>query len=201
MGRCTVDGANSVCAAEGDSTMLVCLVGTICYGVRGEEGFFPCHPRLLGMTELLTSLAFSWEGEGGAERAVGYGSQVPAFDGAVGLCSLILHLFYPTDVLRHAGSLVPPRGHGEADIDSVCIVKDVAVVSQVVKELSCGDLVVVGVKVLELDEPRLLHGREDEAACLALAMATWMSLAFSDLNMPSCLCMYWLFGLEGMLGA
>ena len=37
-----------------------------------------------------------------------------------------------------------------------------------VEELSHGDLVVVGVRVLELDDPRLLHGSEYELECFSV---------------------------------
>ena len=56
--RCTVDGAGSVRAAEGVATFLVHLIGATCCGVRGEEGFPPCHRHSLGLPELVPSLTF-----------------------------------------------------------------------------------------------------------------------------------------------
>ena len=103
------------------------------------------------MPELFPSVAFGWEGKVGAERVGGDGGQVPAFDGVVGSCSLLLPLFHPKYVLGHSGSFVPPCGHVEADIDDVCIIDDVAVVGQVVDDMSRDDLVVVSVGVLDLN--------------------------------------------------
>ena len=40
MGRYALDGDDSIRAAEGDATLLVCLVGAICCSMRGEEVFF-----------------------------------------------------------------------------------------------------------------------------------------------------------------
>ena len=128
VGRYTVDGAGSNNTAKRGATLLVRLVVAICCGVSGEEGFFPCHPSVLCLLELVPSLAFGWEGKGGAERVCGNGGRVPAFNGAVGSCSLFLSLFCPKYVLRHARSLVPPRWHGEADINGVCVIKNVTVV-------------------------------------------------------------------------
>ena len=78
-------------------------------------------------------------------------------------------LFHPKDVLGHAGSFVPPPGHGEADINVVCVVKAVTVVGQVVEDMYHGDFFVVGVGVLELDDSGLLHNTEDESACFSVS--------------------------------
>ena len=75
------------------------------------------------------------------------------------MCSLLLSLLHPKDVLRHARSFISPRWQVEADIYSVCVVDTVVVVGEVVEELSCGDLIVVCVGLFELDDPRLLHDR------------------------------------------
>ena len=61
-----------------------------------------------------------------------------------------MSLLHHKDVLGHAGSFIPPRWHGEADIDSVYVVKTVAVFRQVDKEISYSELVVLGVGVLYL---------------------------------------------------
>ena len=76
----------------------------------------------------------------------------------------LLSFFHLKYVLRHAGGFVPPCWHGEADIYDVCVVKTVAVVCQMAKELSRGHLVVVGDGVLKLNDPCLLHECEDESA-------------------------------------
>ena len=94
----------------------------------------------------------------------GNGVQVIAFNGTVCSCSPIFSLFNPKDVLGHAVSFVPPHWHGEPYINGVCVVEAITVVVQVVEDISCGDIVLVGIGVLELDDPRLLHDSEDESA-------------------------------------
>ena len=111
---------------------LFSIVGAIFYGMSGEEGFFPCHPRSILLPEIFPSLTFAWEDEGSAERAGGDGGQLPVFDRAVGSCSLLLPLFHMKDVLRYARSFVSPLGHSEADINDVFIVEAVAVFGQVI---------------------------------------------------------------------
>ena len=148
VGRCTVDGAGSVRAAKGGITFLVFLVGAICCDMSGEEGFFSSYPSALYFLELVPSLTIGWEGEGSTKRAFGDGGQVPAFNGEVGTCSLILYSFLPKYVLGHAGSFVPPYWHGKADIDGVCVIKTITVVGQVVEDLSHSDIVVVGFGIL-----------------------------------------------------
>ena len=143
-----VAGTSSVCAAERDTALFVILVVANFCGVKGEEGFFPCHPSALCLLELFPSLTLGWEGEGGAEIVCGDGVQVSAFNEAVGACSLILSLFHPKDLIRNAGSFIPPRCHIEEDVDSVYVVDIVTVGGQVVEEISCGDLVVVGERFL-----------------------------------------------------
>ena len=59
-----------------------------------------------------------------------------------------MSLLHPKDILGHDGSFVPPHWHGEADINGVCVVETITVVVQVVKDMSCGDLVLVSVGVL-----------------------------------------------------
>ena len=115
------------------------------------------------MCEFFPSFALGWEGKDGTEIACGYGVHVFSFNGAVVLLSLILSLLHLKDVLRHAGSFVPPRWHGEADIDGVCVVKTATVVGKVVEELFCGYLVVVSIRVFELDDPHIFHDGEDES--------------------------------------
>ena len=127
--------------------LLICLFGAICCRVSSEEIFFPSQSSALCLLELVPNLALGWEGEGSAERLCGDSGQVPTFNGAIGECSLLLYLFNTKDVIGHARSFLPPRCHGKADINGVCVVKTVTDVGHVV-ELFSDDLVVVGVGVL-----------------------------------------------------
>ena len=80
-----------------------------------------------------------------------------------------------TSVAWVAASVWRQRGrwrqerHGKADIEGVCIVEAITVVGQIVEDLSRSDLVVVGVQVPKLDEPRLLHNSDNESACLSIS--------------------------------
>ena len=65
-----------------------------------------------------------------------------------------LHL---KEVFGHAENFVPPRWYGETDIDDVCVVNPVIVVGELVKDLSCGDLVAICDGVLGIDDTHLFQ--------------------------------------------